>query len=125
MIEDLADLGESDFLSALGLVVANGEGNQLVLVLVEVGLQVRTVLRRVGGTGVPHGTEEDVDGLEVLFAHLEDVGDELPGQGFDRFGDELLLGLLAGVITGVCVFLLPGELERALFDGLLIDGVLG
>ena len=86
VVEDHADLGEGDFLTALGLVVVNGEGGQFVLVFAQVGLEVLGVLRGVGGAAVPSSSEEDIDGvvidgLEVLFAGLDDVGDKRAHRG--------------------------------------------
>ena len=93
VIEDFRDLGKGDFLTALGLVVVNGEGGQFVLVVAEVGLEVLLVLRGGGCCRVPACAEEDVDGvgidgLEVFLTGLDNVGDEGAGKRDFGFGDE-------------------------------------
>lgn len=125
--EHFVDLGEGEFLSALGLLVKDGEGGELVFVLGEEGLEVLWSLG-VSSGGVPTGSEEDVDGggvdgLQVGLAGLHEVGDGGSGEGRDRFGDELLLGLFAGGVAGVGVGGQSGVGEGERFDGVAVDGL--
>lgn len=126
-VEHFLDLREGEFLASPGLVVVDGQRDELVLVIAQPALEILLVLRRIGGAGVPAGAEQHVDGvvvdgLQVLFAGLDDVGDERAGERLDGGGDELLLGLFTGAVAGVGARGLAGEFEGALFDGLAVDG---
>ena len=100
-MEFIALLGEGDFLAALGLLVEEGEGIELVLVVFAKGLELGDEGGGAfAGIGVPLGADELVegvlvDGLEVRGAGLDDEVDDGSGERFRGSGDEFVAGLAA------------------------------
>jgi len=126
--EDFLDLGEGHFLAALGLLVVDREGGELILVLFQKGGEVGS--HDVGvfaGISIPLGAKQDiervvVDGLEIGGAGLDD---EIDGGSGERLGggcDEFLLGSLAGKGAGFGAFLLAVEFEGFFLNGIAVNG---